>query len=501
MIISSPSAAASPQASPTLSPAVTKEFKESMVRLNGRPLFKIQSDSGIKASERARLIEDRISELLEGAAKPPSVDIVIVEGTPAIKSGGTYLISVTNSDAEANGTSVFTLASQWRDLIEHGMKMEWSDRRLKSAKQAWIQSGIAIIAGLILSIIGLTLFSRYFKIPGSILLIFIWLCVIFFIVSKFPETGALGKNIIDMFLRPIIILILIVICILMASKFLDEFVAHIMQDTFKLRALDTKKNLRAINRLETIRRTSSIIIRAILVVIGAIFFLNSMRVNIGSALTGAGFLSVGVGIAAQDLLKDYVAGFLFVIEDQFAVNDFIKIGDISGEVEEFNLRATKIRDIEGHLITIPNSNIRIVENMSSGWNQVDLRFTIPHDVDAIKAMNLIADTAKKLKEEWKEKIIGEPEMLGIEELTDSGTKIRMLLKTLPLQQSKVKRELLLRIKSCFKLEGISAAFPQRGIWINSKISENSIKPENKDSTLNKENPSVMVKDSEQPLLK
>ncbi|HCF27332.1 MAG TPA: mechanosensitive ion channel protein MscS, partial [Cyanobacteria bacterium UBA11049] len=123
--------------------------------------------------------------------------------------------------------------------------------------------------------------------------------------------------------------------------------------------------------------------------IGILFALSTLGVNLAPVLAGAGLIGVGISLAAQSLIKDAINGFLIIVEDQYAVGDVINVGDVGGMVENLNLRITQVRDGEGRLITIPNSEIKTVANLSSRWSRVDLQIPIAYDTDIDRAMNLI----------------------------------------------------------------------------------------------------------------
>ncbi|MEQ8187233.1 MAG: hypothetical protein ABRQ39_04620 [Candidatus Eremiobacterota bacterium] len=99
-----------------------------------------------------------------------------------------------------------------------------------------------------------------------------------------------------------------------------------------------------------------------------------------------------------------------------------------------------------------------MENSSSAWSQTDFSFFVSYDADLKKAMELMLETGRILKEEWPEKILDNPVMLGVDEISALGIKLRMLVKTAPLQQWNIKRELLLRIKAAFEKEKVDFAF-------------------------------------------
>jgi small conductance mechanosensitive channel len=214
-----------------------------------------------------------------------------------------------------------------------------------------------------------------------------------------------------------------------------------------------------------LRILSSVGIKMILVALGLLFFVNSLKINLTAALTGAGVVGVALGLATQELLRDFVTGFFIVLEDQFAVGDVICTSNMTGTVEEFTFRITRLRDMEGKLITIPNSTIRLVENLSSGWSQVDCSVMVSYGTDLAKAMNILLKTAQTLKEEWPDVLYDDPQVLGVEELGESGIRLRMIVKTAPLEQWRIRRELLLRIKNGFDAHGIEIPFPQRVLWM------------------------------------
>ncbi len=190
-------------------------------------------------------------------------------------------------------------------------------------------------------------------------------------------------------------------------------------------------------------------------------------VEVGPLLAGAGIIGVGISLAAQSLIKDFINGFFILFEDQFGIGDVIIVGDLSGSVESLNLRITQLRDSEGRLITIPNSQISIVQNASKDWAQVDLSIRVAPSADLEKAIALIQQTAIALSEDpqWQRSILEPPDILGIESLDHAGIAVRLLLKTQPLQQWSVARELRARIKQAFDAADIVMGMPQERIEV------------------------------------
>jgi small conductance mechanosensitive channel len=191
-------------------------------------------------------------------------------------------------------------------------------------------------------------------------------------------------------------------------------------------------------------------------------------------LAGAGIIGLAISFAAQGLIKDIINGFLIILEDQYAVGDVIVIGDLGGLVESMNLRVTQIRNNEGQLITIPNSAISIVQNLSKEWARVDLSIRIAYDTNPDQALDVLRKLGQEIYQEqiWREKIIEPPEVLGIDDLQHSGMLIRIWIKTQPLQQWSVAREFRRRLKLVLEQENIAIGIPQQAFLLENTFTPN-----------------------------
>ena len=173
-------------------------------------------------------------------------------------------------------------------------------------------------------------------------------------------------------------------------------------------------------------------------------------------------------LASQNLIKDAINGFLIILEDQYALGDVIAVGNVTGLVEKLNLRITQLRDAEGRLITIPNSEIKIVANLSSRWSRADLSIPVAYQADVDQALKLIETVALDMDKDpqWQEEILETPQVLGVENFSDRGLMIRVWIKTQPLKQWDVAREYRRRLKIAFDQIGIAIPVPQQAIWLN-----------------------------------
>ena len=185
-------------------------------------------------------------------------------------------------------------------------------------------------------------------------------------------------------------------------------------------------------------------------------------VDTTSILATAGIGGLAIGFGAQSLVKDVISGFFILFEDQYAVGDFVTIGDTTGTVEEIGLRITKIRGFKGDLTIIPNGQVQKVVNYTRGNALAVVDISVPYETDINKAIKLIEDVAQKYAQENKN-IVEQPQVLGIMDMGDSQITIRAVARTLPLKHWEVERELKKRIKEAFDEEEIGVPYPRRVI--------------------------------------
>ena len=206
-----------------------------------------------------------------------------------------------------------------------------------------------------------------------------------------------------------------------------------------------------------------------LVIFGVAFatVLSEVGVDLGPVLASAGILGVALGFGAQNLVKDYLNGIFMIVEDQYGVGDAVDVGEASGIVEDVGLRVTRLRNVDGTVWYVRNGEILRVGNMSQGWSRALLDVSVAYGTDVDHAENVIERVAREASEGETvgSFILEEPEVWGVERLGADGIDIRLVVKTAPLEQWKVARELRHRLKEAFEEEGIEIPFPQRSLWL------------------------------------
>ena len=203
-----------------------------------------------------------------------------------------------------------------------------------------------------------------------------------------------------------------------------------------------------------------------MVVFGIVFVmvLDQVGVNVAPIIASAGVVGLAIGFGAQSLVKDFLAGIAMMLEDQYGVGDSVDVGEASGTVEAVGLRVTRLRDVEGTVWYVRNGEILRVGNQSQNWARTVLDISVGYHENLARVRTILKDVAHQLWEDpaFRPVIIEEPEVWGVQSLSPEAVVVRVTLKTAPLEQWRVAREMRERIKDRFDSEGI--AMPQRVAW-------------------------------------
>jgi small-conductance mechanosensitive channel len=203
-----------------------------------------------------------------------------------------------------------------------------------------------------------------------------------------------------------------------------------------------------------------------IIVTSGFVVLSEFNINIAPILAGASVVGVALGFGAQTLVKDIIAGFFVVMEDQYRVGDVVEVAGISGLVMEISLRRTVLRDMDGTVHVVPNGEIKVASNKTKGWSRVNLDISVAYDTDLDRAIAVINRVCRLMSEEpdWAPLIIKAPEVLRVEKLGDSGIDLKVLGETKPTQQWAVAGEIRKRIKRAFDEEGIEIPWPHTKVY-------------------------------------
>ena len=200
--------------------------------------------------------------------------------------------------------------------------------------------------------------------------------------------------------------------------------------------------------------------RVVIWVISFLLVLEIFKINIAPLLAGAGVAGVALGFGAQSIVKDFLAGFFILAENQYRVGDVLQVNqDVSGTVEALSLRMTTLRDIEGRVHYVPNGTIQIATNLTMDYATVKIDLTVEHKTNIDKLEKVINEVGRSIQDdpEWHDLTLESPHMLRIDQFNNLGIVVRVVGKTVPAEQWKVKGEILRRLTLAFSKANIKLA--------------------------------------------
>ncbi len=478
-----------------------QEVVSTWIALDGRRLFQVAETRG-NLSKRVDDIQRRLQDISQNFFQSNSNELQIQvrreNNLPVIYVNGQYLFTITDLDAKLQAEEPSNLADKLRLSLEQDLRRAKLERQPPLlARSGAIAFGVFL--GVILTSWGVRRWQwrltqrpvvtstsdpvttqlsnqqqknlqevrrRLFQLTQSM----IWGSGTLLILGLFPYTRVIPAWILTVLKIPFTLAIVglgTYVGVRLSYVLIDRFTAALAINTL----LTPDDALRLHLRVSTISGVTKSITTLSGVAIGTLIALTTVGVNIAPLLAGAGLVGVAVSLASQNIIKDAINGFFIILEDQYALGDVINVGEVGGLVENLNLRITQLRDSEGRLITIPNSEIKIVANLSSRWSRADLSIPVAYHADIDQALNLIDTIGIQMDADpkWQEQIIETPQVLGVENFGDRGLMIRVWIKTQPLKQWEVAREYRRRVKVAFDKSGIAIPLPQQAVWLNEVV--------------------------------
>jgi small conductance mechanosensitive channel len=219
-------------------------------------------------------------------------------------------------------------------------------------------------------------------------------------------------------------------------------------------------------RVETRGRLARWVMTAVVLAIAGVMTLKALGVDVTPLLTGGAIVSVALGFGAQNLVRDVIAGVFFILEDQIRVGDIATINGKGGQVEAIHLRTISLRGLDGTVHIFPNGSVNELSNMTKSFSYyvIDLGVAYKESVDRV--MEVLREIGEELLNDpsYRAKILAPLEILGVDDFAASAVIIKLRIKTVPLDQWSVGRELRRRIKNTFDDAGIELPFPHLSVY-------------------------------------
>lgn len=295
----------------------------------------------------------------------------------------------------------------------------------------------------------------------------VWHLGIGSILHRFAQTRTFA----DWLIRVPLSLIAVPLSVAIAKQAIDFMILLVLKQRQSVLDESRRGDDRLGMRIETILHVMKEVTRIFAVLLGILLFFYLLE-----ALQIALIIAAAIGFLSQDVLKDYIQTHFILLEDQYVLGDIITIQATSGNaivgtVESITARVTKLRNLDGLLITVPHGNISEVANFTHQWSRVNLGIDVAYKTDLEQAMAVIKQVAQDMQHDpgWGEFIVEDPTVLGVDAFGDNSITIRLLIKTQPGKHRDIEREYRRRLKAAFDQAGIDIPFPQRSIWFENPL--------------------------------
>jgi moderate conductance mechanosensitive channel len=229
---------------------------------------------------------------------------------------------------------------------------------------------------------------------------------------------------------------------------------------------DVIRESEATLQIKTIAKLFNWLGTIVIIIVVLYVVLEKHGFDMAPLLAGAGIMGLAFGFGGQYLIRDLINGLFILIEGQYRVNDVVKLGEYGGLVEDINLRITTLRDLEGRVIIVPNGEIKTVVNFTKEYSQALLNVGVAYKENVDRVIEVINEMGKEMRQDpyFKRLIIGDLEMLGVDDFSASAVMIKFRMKTLPIKQWEVMREFRRRLKNKFDELGIEIPFPHTTVY-------------------------------------
>lgn len=261
---------------------------------------------------------------------------------------------------------------------------------------------------------------------------------------------------------PVLIVVVVAIVLLRVVRpLLRNLISRVMLGNVVGLADDDPVAIETNKRLTTVQTLADSVLRIGTWLIVVVIVLGIL--NLTAVIAALGFAAVAIGFAGQDFVRDYLAGFFILVENQFYVGDTIRVGTVSGDVEELTLRHTSLRDVDGTLHIVSNGEIRIASNMTRVFARVNLAVPLPWGTDLARVAEVLDAVGAELAADpaWRDRLLGPLTADRVQELGVTGPTVLVQGEVRAGEQWAVRSELRRRILAALTAAGINLMPEQR----------------------------------------
>jgi moderate conductance mechanosensitive channel len=280
-------------------------------------------------------------------------------------------------------------------------------------------------------------------------------------------SAAPWSRLLPYFVDPVLPILVVVLFAIVALRASTLFIHGIVKTLLDREATEgTAQELSAVEikkRMDTLDELGGHVLRFFIVVIAGLMVLRAIGLDVGPAIAGLGIVGIAVGFGAQHLVKDYLNGALILVENQFSRGDVIRVAGVSGTVEDFSLRRTTLRDLDGVVHTVPNGEIAVASNLTRIWSRINQDVTIAYGTDIEQATKVVDAVGRELAADpaWKRRVLEAPTVDRVAALGEYGITLKILGTVRAQDQWAAAGELRKRLLAAFHANGIEIPRPQR----------------------------------------
>jgi len=350
---------------------------------------------------------------------------------------------------------------------------------------------IAVVIGIAAFFFSMFLLSKLFKrfmtedeyakfkssttnifIPLLISLIIIFILYIFYQEHAEENYQSLFEPVTSWLLQQGVTILLVTVIALVLNMLLNVTIPPMIHNITSMRSEQDSSQIEIDKRSGMLSGFLIHIGQGIIIIIAIFIVLSKCGIDIAPMLAGAGVVGLAVGLGAQKLTGDVINGICIMLDDYYSVGDVVKIAGTSGLVEEVNIRRTILRDMDGIVHIIPNSEIRVASNLTRNWSRVNINIPVSYNEDIDNVIAVLNKVGLQLAkdEQFKDSIITAPQVLRVDNFADSAIEVKMLGDTKPMKQWEVTGELRKRVKKAFDEEHIEIPWPHIKIYSGDKNS-------------------------------
>jgi len=225
----------------------------------------------------------------------------------------------------------------------------------------------------------------------------------------------------------------------------------------ELSAVELKK------RMDTLDQLGGSVLQFVIAAIAGLMILGRLGFDIAPAVAGIGVVGIAVGFGAQSLVRDYLNGSLILLENQFAKGDVIRAAGVSGTVEDFTLRRTTLRDLDGVVHTVPNGEIKVASNLTRTWSRINQDVTVAYGTDIDKAIGVVEVVGRAMADDplWRRRVLEPPRVERVEALAEYGVTLKILGSVRAADQWAASGDFRKRLLEAFAANDIEIPRPQR----------------------------------------